>query len=281
MSVKYGSTYYYVTNIQGDVVALLNTSGTAVVEYTYDAWGKLYSTIGTLADTLGEVNLLTYRGYVYDHDTELYYLQSRYYDPEVSRFINADGLVSTGQGLIGNNMFAYCLSNPVNFADRIGKDAEALQWWITRMGWLPFSDTALPISDIIYIGGILLLGAVSLASENDSAPELVYDEVDAAYGPPSPNDDNDDNDDDDEYDNYYDDDSNFGGRQKIGKPKGKTPGNNQAQNKQFKKATKNLDKDQKKALHIEISGEGFGFHDIVDAAKNIWFLFIDLFDVDD
>ncbi len=121
MSVKYGNTtYYYVVNIQGDIMAILDTSGSAVVEYAYDAWGKLYSTIGTLADTLGEVNPLTYRGYVYDHETGFYYVSSRYYDPESCRFINADSIVSTDQGFLGTNMFAYCLNNPVRKKDIFG-----------------------------------------------------------------------------------------------------------------------------------------------------------------
>ena len=121
MSVNYnGTNYYYVANIQGDIMAVLNTSGSAVVEYTYDAWGKLYSTTGTLASTLGEANPLTYRGYVYDHELGFYYLQSRYYNPEVGRFLNADGLLATGQGLLGNNMFAYCNNNPVLFVDDSG-----------------------------------------------------------------------------------------------------------------------------------------------------------------
>lgn len=88
--------------------------------------------------------------------------------------------------------------------------------------------------------------------------------------------------DDDYDDDYYDDDNNFGGRQKVGKNKGNTPRNNQAQNKQFRDATKDLlNKDQQRALHDEITGEGLGFHDILDAAKNLWFFFIGLFDVDD
>ena len=96
-TIHNGTTYYYATNLQGDVVALLNASGTAVVTYTYDAWGKLLDTSGTLASTLGALNPLRYRGYVYDTETGLYYLQSRYYDPEVGRFINADAFASTGQ----------------------------------------------------------------------------------------------------------------------------------------------------------------------------------------
>ena len=118
LSVTYdNATYYYVTNIQGDVLAIVNTSGTTVVQYTYDAWGNILSTSGSLSDTLGKTNPLRYRGYVYDQETGLYYLQSRYYDPEIGRFISSDVLVSTGQGLLGNNMFAYCNNNPINFVD--------------------------------------------------------------------------------------------------------------------------------------------------------------------
>ena len=115
-----GTTYYYATNLQGDVVAILNASGTAVVTYTYDAWGKLLTTDGTMASTLGALNPLRYRGYVYDTETGLYYLQSRYYDPEVGRFINADAYATTGIGLVGNNAFAYCNNNPVNLKDYRG-----------------------------------------------------------------------------------------------------------------------------------------------------------------
>ena len=118
-----GATYYYATNIQGDVVAILDSTGAAVVTYTYDAWGNILTTTGTLASTLGTHNPLRYRGYVYDLETGLYYLQSRYYNPEMGRFLNADALVSTGQGILGNNMFAYCLNNPVNLEDITGSAA--------------------------------------------------------------------------------------------------------------------------------------------------------------
>ncbi len=113
-------TYYYATNIQGDVTAILDTTGIPVVEYTYDAWGNLLTTTGSLADTLGKANSLRYRGYAYDTETNLYYLQSRYYSPEMGRYINVDGYIITGQGLIGNNMLAYCLNNPVICEDETG-----------------------------------------------------------------------------------------------------------------------------------------------------------------
>ena len=80
LSVTYnGTTYYYATNLQGDITAILNTSGTAVVTYTYDAWGKPLTTGGSMASTLGTHNPLRYRGYVYDAETGLYYVSSRYY----------------------------------------------------------------------------------------------------------------------------------------------------------------------------------------------------------
>ena len=64
---------------------------------------------------------LHYRGYYYDTETGFYYLQSRYYDPEIGRFINADSYTSTGQGFLGYNMFAYCLNNPVCRKDILGE----------------------------------------------------------------------------------------------------------------------------------------------------------------
>ena len=106
---------------------LLDADGEMVVDYTVDAWGRVYAIDGSMADTLGILNPLIYRGYVYDHETGLYYLNSRYYDPKVGRFINADVLISTGQGLLGNNMFAYCRNNPVMRVDAAGTfDKKAL-----------------------------------------------------------------------------------------------------------------------------------------------------------
>jgi len=115
-----GTRYYYATNLQGDVVAILDANGNSVVQYTYDAWGKVLSITGSMADTIGTINPLLYRGYIYDHDTGLYYLQSRYYNPVFGRFICADVYVATGQGFVGNNMFAYCLNNPINRTDVTG-----------------------------------------------------------------------------------------------------------------------------------------------------------------
>jgi RHS repeat-associated protein len=100
-----------------------------VVEYAYDAWGKVLSVTGTLANTIGALNPFRYRDYYYDTETGFYYCISRYYDPEICRWINADGVISgVGSDVKGYNVFAYCFNNPVNLQDETGN------WprWITK-----------------------------------------------------------------------------------------------------------------------------------------------------
>ncbi len=121
ISVAYNGTYYYyLRNAQGDIVKLIDKNGQTVVEYTYDTWGKVISVTGSLASTLGQNQPFRYRGYVYDNETGFYYLQSRYYDSNTCRFVSADVMLSTGQGVLGHNSFAYCLNNPVNMSDEPG-----------------------------------------------------------------------------------------------------------------------------------------------------------------
>lgn len=129
MIYKHGQTtelYYYVLNAQGDVIALLNADGTLAASYNYGAWGNysVHDDKGakiTKASFIGHINPLRYRGYYYDRETRLYYLQSRYYDFANCRFINADTYLSTGQGMLGHNMFTYCGNNPVNYCDSSGR----------------------------------------------------------------------------------------------------------------------------------------------------------------
>ena len=110
------STYYYILNLQGDVVQIIDANGVMQAEYVYSPWGEVISAEGDLA----EINPLRYRGYYYDSETGFYYLQSRYYDPENHRFINADSFASTGQGFVGTNMFAYCNNKPIINSDPSG-----------------------------------------------------------------------------------------------------------------------------------------------------------------
>lgn len=99
VSVTYdGTPYFYALNLQGDVVAILDSSGMAVVQYTYTAWGSYLTCTGEMATSLGYYNPLRYRGYVYDAELGLYYLQSRYYNPGLCRFNAPDAFASTGQG---------------------------------------------------------------------------------------------------------------------------------------------------------------------------------------
>ena len=110
-------TYYYILNLQGDVVQIIDANGVMQAEYVYSPWGEIISAEGDLA----EINPLRYRGYYYDSETGFYYLRSRYYDPENHRFINADTYASTDSGdAISCNMFAYCNNNLVVFLDSTG-----------------------------------------------------------------------------------------------------------------------------------------------------------------
>ena len=135
-------------NLQGDVIGIYDGNGNVVVEYTYDSWGKLISITGSLASTIGIKNPLRYRGYYYDTETSLYYLQSRYYDPETCRFINADSLLVAGDYLQGTNLFAYCLNNPVMYSDPSGYESTyspALSIILEIFLSLAFIGSALPV----------------------------------------------------------------------------------------------------------------------------------------
>ena len=118
------ASYTYVYNLQGNVVALLNSSATAIVTYAYDAWGRMLSITGTKAETLGLLQPFRYRGYVYDEETGLFYLRSRYYNPTWGRFINVDSSLSQFKKLIGTNLYTYCLNCPTLYHDSTGNEAE-------------------------------------------------------------------------------------------------------------------------------------------------------------
>ena len=143
LAMKYnGTLYYYILNAQGDVVRIIDGSRNVVASYSYDPWGKIISSSGALAD----VNPLRYRGYYYDSETGFYYLQSRYYDPEIGRFINADNQLSTGSYLTGMNLFAYCGNNPVNRIDPTGE-----AWWHWAIGAAVVAACA--VATVVTCGG--------------------------------------------------------------------------------------------------------------------------------
>lgn len=114
--------FFFEKNLFGDIVGVYNESGIKVLSYYYDAWGNHTPNVlnSTGNNTYAQYNPFRYRGYYYDTDTGLYYLQSRYYNPYWGRFINADVYINANGDLIGYNMYAYCSNNPVMYTDSTG-----------------------------------------------------------------------------------------------------------------------------------------------------------------
>ena len=183
------SVYYYGTNAQGDVIAMYDSDGNLCVSYLYDAWGNLlssetYTNAGTTARSL---NSLLYRGYYFDSETGFYYLQSRYYDPEVGRFLNADniGYLGEGSNLTSYNLFAYCGNNPVTGYDPAG----TLDWGnlFKGSGWLAVGVTAIAVGVSVLTCGvaapaIMAVAAVTVAAGAATAVNGVSELGEAATG---------------------------------------------------------------------------------------------------
>ncbi|MBR6841647.1 MAG: RHS repeat-associated core domain-containing protein, partial [Prevotella sp.] len=168
-SVAYG----YLYNLQGDVLALVDGTGSKVVEYRYDAWGKPISKTGTLASTLGTLQPFRYRGYVWDEETEDYYLRSRYYRPEWCRFVNADSVIE-------ENTYTYCSNNAINafdpdgyseaYADllRIGGAALLIVITVGTMMRPALVNTSISIGNITTKPNSLIIDAVTSATTVDA-----------------------------------------------------------------------------------------------------------------
>ncbi len=156
--------YHYVRDVTLNIFGLIDDSGNLVVRYTYDAWGNILSTTGTLASTLGVINPFRYKGYYYDSETGMYYCQTRYYVPQWCRWLSADSPkyldVDSPEGI---NLFAYCANNPVKYSDRSGHMPEWAYW---------------------LIGGLIIVGALILtvATAGATAPILIGACLGAANG---------------------------------------------------------------------------------------------------
>ena len=139
-----GTAYAYVKSLQGDILAILDENGNTVVSYGYDAWGMPLWCTGELAETLGKVQPFRYRGYVFDEETGLYYLRSRYYNVEENRFLSADEGIIVSNKLMTGNMYAYGKNTPICIEDSEGTDA----YWLTDIDNVyGFGHTSLLIED--------------------------------------------------------------------------------------------------------------------------------------
>ena len=142
------NAYYFQRNLQGDVVAIYDTTGNKVVEYSYDAWGNCTIESATTNYDLAHANPIRYRGYYYDEATKLYYLNARYYSPEFRRFISPDDTAYLDpENVNGLNLYAYCCNDPVNYADPSGHAPK----------WLQGLAIGLAI-----VGAVLVVGAVTV-----------------------------------------------------------------------------------------------------------------------
>ena len=133
---------------------LVDGTGATVAAYEYDPYGNILSATGEMA----EINPLRYRGYYYDAELEMYYLQSRYYDPAIGRFINADSFISTDGGVLDSNMFAYCGNNPVMGYDPTG-----------HFNWGKLFNGA----SLLAVGIVACAAAVTVVSGGACTPLLV------------------------------------------------------------------------------------------------------------
>ena len=147
--------YFLASNPQGDITYIYDIDGNRVVTYNYDAWGNILSISGTKASTIGRYNPFRYRGYYYDNETSLYYLNSRYYDPSSGRFLNADGQLN--DGLLGYNLFAYCENNPV-----MGYDPSGEWSWIAMLEGVVLSAAVTGICAIAIGATLMVLGATGV-----------------------------------------------------------------------------------------------------------------------
>ena len=181
-----GDDYVFRRNLQGDITGIFDSTGTLVVEYTYgNAWGFGITVSGSKAAEIGACNSLRYRGYYYDSESGLYYLNTRYYDPSICRFVNADTVSVLSNNNNYNtyhlNFYSYCDNSPVVRYDPTGmfwqelwQSMEQFGYLYAYLGGIAAVDGPLPIGDVIAILGVLGITsyAIYLAATTDLSDSL-------------------------------------------------------------------------------------------------------------
>ena len=260
-----GTAYAYVKSLQGDIVAILDESGNAVVSYGYDAWGAPLWCTGELAETLGKVQPFRYRGYVFDEETGLYYLRSRYYNPGWGRFANADAEIAVEAKLWDAKLFIYCANNPVRYTDDGGNSF----WDVLADCGKALLVAAVVVAVVAVViaatgggggfalavaGGEIISGAAvadaamttAVAAEAAGASLMFASRAGKKF-------------EEDYYSNHY-------------------KSHNQAENGQFKEAVRrlkdnydmNLTQDQQQRLHYAIRHKGYSLEEIIEETLNMF-----------
>ncbi len=148
--------YLYILNQLGDIIHIVDTSGNIKVEYRYDGYGNILDIDGLLKDSVGLYNSFRYRSYKFDNEIRMYYLNSRYYNLEVGRFINADGMLGQVGDIQTHNMYAYCANNPVMYSDITGYAPE----WLNSFGdWVSNHYKEILIGTAFIVVGVLITAA--------------------------------------------------------------------------------------------------------------------------
>ena len=151
--------FYYIYNKQGDVIGMADNTGLLVVQYVYDAWGNVTNIVGKFFSNLGELNPFRYRGYVFEEDVYLYYLQNRFFNSEFNRFINADVYCGYTGYLFSHSSAVYCNNNPIGMKDDNGNSALAIGGAVAASGPVGW-----------FLCGLLVLGMIIIVAE--CAPEI-------------------------------------------------------------------------------------------------------------
>ena len=260
-----GTAYAYVKSLQGDILAILDENGNTVVSYGYDAWGAPLWCTGELAETLGKVQPFRYRGYVFDEETGLYYLRSRYYNPRWGRFANADAEIAVEAKLWDAKLFLYCANNPVRYTDDGGNSF----WDVLADCGKALLVAAVVVAVVAVViaatgggggfalaaaGGEIISGAAvadaamttAVAAGATGASLMFASRAGKKF-------------EEDYYSNHY-------------------KSHNQAENGQFKEAVRrlkdnydmNLTQDQQQRLHYAIRHKGYSLEEIIEEALNMF-----------